>query len=388
MKFKNLLILIILIGIVLSSFSATPKRVILFMIDGLHTEAPSKLNMSVFNSLIKEGTYIEKSYMLLPHHTTVGDYSEYNSCSFPNPVLHEGTVFLRPENRYLQEVFSPARQTVFVVNTAAYRSISRGFTTSVMDPSLTDKQVVEQAKNLLKEQDPVFMRVHLQTPGDNGSSLFFSATPDKPYYRDIFGKDSPYVEAVEEADRLLGQFISFLKEQGKWESTVLIVTSDHGQSKIGWHPLFDEDSWTTPLVFVGPGIAKGRVLPYFEHTDLALTIVMLLDCKAPNNDGGSGNAVEAIMQDQDSRQYHPVEYVKTLNQQIKEFNILRARMIIASQTDIYFSNRIAALENENLTPEPFYHQDRITDWYKAGSIEHLTEANEKILQQMRKELDK
>ena len=79
-------------------------------------------------------------------------------------------------------------------------------------------------------------------------------------------------------------------------------------------------------------------------------------------------------------------YVKTLNTQIREFNILRAQMVIASQTDIYFSNRIAALENENLTPEPFYHQDRVMDWYKAGSIAHLLEANEKILQQMREDL--
>lgn len=383
---KILILTLVVILLVQTCYAQSSKRVILFMIDGLHWEASSKLNMPMFNSLVKKGTYIKKSYMILPHHPTVGDYSNYNSCSFPNPVLHEGTVFIRPENKYIQEVFSPEKQTAFVVNTAAYRSVSRGFTTTIMDPSLSDKQVVEQAMDLLEQQDPVFMRIHLQTPGDNGSSLFFNSTPDQPYYRNIFGEGSPYVEAIEEADQLLGQFIAFLKKKGKWKGTVLIVTSDHGQSKIGWHPLFDEDSWATPLVFAGSGIAEGRVLPYFEHTDLAPTIAWLLGAEAPNADKGAGVTVKAMMQDHDPKLYHPDEYIKTLNTQIKEFNILRARMVIASQTDVYFSNRIAALENENLTPEPFYHQDRITDWYKAGSISHMIEANEKILQQMKKEL--
>jgi predicted AlkP superfamily pyrophosphatase or phosphodiesterase len=373
-----------LVGAYDFSFSQSPRRVILVMIDGLYWQAPELLDMPVLNRLIKEGTYIQKSAMILPHHPTVGEYSKYNSCSFPNPMLHAGTVFIRPENKYIQEIF-PGKQTLFVVNTAAYRSVSRGFSTCVMDVSMTDSQVVEQAEALLKHQDPVFMRVHLQTPGEMGTAVALKSE-DKPYSRNIFGKGSPYVKAVEEADRLLGEFVSYLKDEGKWEGSVLIVTSDHGQSRIGWHPLFDEESWSTPLLFVGTGIARGRELPYFEHTDLAPTIAWLLGAEAPNSDGGAGMAVKEIMENTDIREYHPKMYIKTLNRQIKEFNILKAEMILKAEKDRTLSNTIAALENENLTPEPFYHQDRITDWYRAGSFSHLTEANEKILQQMREEL--
>jgi predicted AlkP superfamily pyrophosphatase or phosphodiesterase len=386
MKVKAIVFsILLLMGVTDASFPQPPQRVILFMIDGFHWQAPSLLSMPVFNSLIKEGTYIEKSCMILPHHPTVGDYSKYNSCSFPNPMLQAGTVFIRPENKYIQEIFT-GKQTAIVVNTAAYRSVARGFTTQIMDPSLTDRQVVAQAMALLKQQDPVFMRIHLQTPGELGTFISLKTTPDQPYYRNIFGNGSPYVKAIEEADQLLGQFISFLKNEGKWEGTVLIVTSDHGQSRIGWHPLFDEESWVTPLVFVGPGIARGRVLPYFEHTDLAPTIAWLLGSEAPNKDGGAGTAVNEIMDNTDIKDYHPKMYIRTLNRQIKEFNILKARMILKAEKERFLSNMIAALENENLTPEPFYHQDRVTDWYKAGSFSHLIEANEKILQQMRNEL--
>jgi len=363
-----------------------PDRVILFMIDGLHWKAPDTLNMPVLRSLIKVGTYIRKSYVIIPHHPTIGDYSKYNSCSFPNPILHTGTIFVRPENKMVQEVFSSGQQTAFVVNTSAYRSVARGFTTSIMDPSMSDEETCAQAISVLKVQDPVFMRIHLQSPGAMGTEVSLS-TPEKSFYRNIWGKDSPYIQAIENADRLLGLFVDSMKETGKWEGTVLIVTSDHGQGNVGWHPLFDEDSWATPLVFSGAGIAKGRQLPYFEHTDLIPTITWLLGAEKPNSDGGAGSAVEAIVENSDGKNYHPKMYIRKINQQIREYNILRARMLIESEHNKYFLNIIASLENQNLTKEPFYHQDRIMDWYEAGSAARMIEANEKILVQMRSELE-
>jgi len=359
------------------------QRVILFMIDGMHWQAPEKLNMPVLNSLIGEGTYIQKSYLIIPHHPTIGDYSKYNSCSFPNPMLHQGTIFLQPENKMFQEIISPKYQTAFVVNTTAYRSVGRGFSTCIMDNTLSDEQVVKQAVKLLDDQDNIrFMRIHLQSPGVFGTTIAMNST-DKPYSRNIWGVGSPYVAAIEKADKLLGQFVEYLKESGKWGNSVLIVTSDHGQSDVGWHPMLDEDGWMTPLVFAGNGIARGRKLSYFEHTDLASTITWLLGMDAPTCNGGSGKPVKEIKADYEANTYDPPRYLKTINEQIRQYNILFARMILAAEKDKFISNVISALSNENLTPEPFYHQDRIMEWYKAGSVSHLIEANEVILDKMR-----
>lgn len=368
-----------------SLWAKDAERVILFMIDGLHWQAPMKLNMPTLNTLIKEGTYVRKSYMIIPHHPTVGDYSQYNSCSFPNPMLHEGTIFLRPENRMIQEMISPQYQTAFVVNTTAYRSVGRGFSTCIMDNSLTDDQTVQQAIHLLESQEIRFMRVHLQSPGAIGTNIAMSSE-GKPYSRDIYGEESPYVDAIENADRLLGQFINYLKKSGKWENTVLIVTSDHGQSRVGWHPMLDEDSWVTPLIFTGIGVARGRELPYFEHTDLAPTIAWMLGVKTPNSDGGAGKAVQEIMEKTEVTHYQPVQYIKTINQQIRKYNLLHARLVLAAEMNHYVANIISSLSNENLTPEPFYHQDRIMEWYKAGSTEHLIKANEFVLSKMQESL--
>jgi len=380
-------LLILLFGVTNSAMAKTPKHVILFMIDGLHWQAPEKINMPNFNALIEQGTYIDKSYVLLPHHPTIGDYSEFNSCSFPNPVLHSGTVFIKPENKLLQETLPSSLTTAFIVNTGAYRSVARGFDTSIMDNKLTDDQVVENAINILDQQQPAFMRVHLQSPGELGRSVN-SATPDQAFYEDVFGKGSPYVEGIENADKLLGKFVRHLKTSGKWEDTVLIATSDHGQSNIGWHPLFDEDSWATPMVFAGKGIAKQRSLPYFEHTDLAATISMLLGAEAPSNNGGSGHVVKEVLAINDAKNFKHPQYIKTINEQNKLFSMYKAELLLASDDNLHYSIILASLENTILTPEPFYHQDRITEWYKAGTTEHMIAANGIILDQMKMALGK
>lgn len=383
MRIKNFLLSIMLMcSFSLSSVAQTAsvKRVILFIIDGLSTEAPSRLNMPSFNELIKTGTYIPESYVIVPHHPTVGSYSKYNTCSFPNPLIQQGTLFLSPQNKMIQEMF-PKEQTALVVNAIDYRSLSRGFSTAVQDVTMSDADVVNAAIRILQDQHPVFMRIHLQAPGTRGFEISQS-TPDKLYYRNIFGKGSPYVMAIENADKLLGKFVSFLKKKKLFNSTVLVITGDHGENKTGWHSLYNEECWRTPLLFVGANIAQGRNLTYFEQTDIAPTIVGLLGKDGPNHDGASGKFVKEILKDHDASDYHPDMYLKRLDEQIKDFNFLRAELITLGKHDDSFINVAALLENGNFG-EPFYSQDRILDWHKAGTVQHLLEVNQKVLDRIK-----
>lgn len=370
-----------------TELNGKPERVIAFLIDGLHWKAPGKLVMPVFKQLIEQGTYIEKSYMIVPHHPTIGEYGRIHTSSFPNPVLQEGTLFINPANKMLQEMFVPAGTTAFIANTKAYVSVSRGFDINIHEPALSDEEVVNRSMELLQQQEIRYSRIHLQTPGNEGRYL--SATsPDQPYYRNIWGEGSPYVRAVEKADRLLGKLIDELKKTGKWESTLLVVTSDHGQSEQGWHPMIDEDSVMTPLVFVGPSVAKNRVLPYFEHTDLSPTITGLMGIEPPNTGGGAGVFIKEVLSATDAAGFTHPRYIQTLNRQLNAYNALRARIMIAGEKDVYFSSLISYLENELLTPEPFYHHDRFLEWERAGNTQHLIEVNDQILEQMRDELTK
>jgi len=360
-------------------------RVILFTIDGLHWEAPKKLAMQVFNTLKEEGTYVEKSYMIVPHHPTVGEYSEFNSCSFPNPILHQGTIFIDHRNEMVQEVISTEFQTAFVVNTQAYQSVARGFTTTIMDPFLSDAEVLENAIVLLDSQDIRFIRIHLQSPGTMGEKIALHSAK-KSYDNNIWAVGSPYVEAIENADLLLGKLILYLKKSGKWADTIMIITSDHGQSNNGWHPMMDENSWTTPMLFVGNGIARQRALPYFEHTDLMPTILWLLGIQRVVDNTGQGRVIEAVKEGDVQIDCNHPQYIKIINEQIKQYSILHAKLTLASENNLIIANLLASLNNQNLTPEPFYHQDRILEWHNAGSPDHLIEANEIILSRMREYL--
>jgi predicted AlkP superfamily pyrophosphatase or phosphodiesterase len=371
--------------------SKIAERVIVFIIDGLHWKAPQQLNMPVLNTLAAAGTYIAQSQMIVPHHPTVGEYGQLHTCSFPNPVLQEGTLFLGQGHKMLQDMFAEQGKTAFVTNTKAYETVSKGFDINIQEPALTDEGVVDESISLLHqqehEQEIAYMRIHLQTPGNEGRFLTYTS-PDLPYYRNIWGAGSPYAAAVEHADSLLGKLVDDLKQTGKWETTLLIVTSDHGQSQQGWHPVIDKDSARTPMLFVGPSIAVNRQLPYFEHTDLSPTIAGLMGVAAPNTDGGAGVFVKAVLAAESADAVEHPRYIETINRQLNEYNALRARLMIAAEKDAYYSSFIGYLENELLTPEPFYHQDRFLEWSRAGNTAHLIEANQLILEQMRNELSK
>lgn len=360
----------------------SPKRVILFLIDGLHFKALGHLEMPVFRGLIPQGTYAPESWMILPHHPTVGSYSQFHTTSYPNPVLMSGNLFLSADNRFVQEAVNQVGRSGFFVNARAYRSVIRGFSEIMQEPDATDAQVVEATMSALGREDFAFLRVHLQTAGNLGYECA-GAPADKPYRRNIWGEGSPYADALARADALLGKFITFLKDEGKWDDTVFIFSSDHGQSELGWHPIADPDSWRTPLLFTGPGITKGRQLVYAEHTDLAPTITWLLGVEAPNPGPGCGTPITSILAGEpDTSDTHP-RIIARVNRQNIEYLRCRALLQLATARDFTYSSRLTLLENQFLTPEPFYGIDRIFEWHHAGSAEHLLEANERVLTTIR-----
>ena len=86
-----------------------------------------------------------------------------------------------------------------------------------------------------------------------------------------------YDEEIAFVDRELGRLFSYLEEQGLWDHTLVILTSDHGEELFDHggfehgHSMFQE-VLRVPLVFWGPGIPIGRVDEPVSLVDLAPTI--------------------------------------------------------------------------------------------------------------------
>lgn len=96
------------------------------------------------------------------------------------------------------------------------------------------------------------------------------------------------------ADQLLGQVFDLLKQQGIYEDTAIILTSDHGENlgELGIyaeHGTADHITCRVPLIIKWPGLTPGRVDTAFHYSlDLVPTMADLLSLPhQPHWDGQS-----------------------------------------------------------------------------------------------------
>lgn len=97
-----------------------------------------------------------------------------------------------------------------------------------------------------------------------------------------------YFGLMSEIDDSLGRVFSYLKENGLWENTLIIFTSDHGE-QLGDHHLlgkagYYDESFRIPLIIRDPHgrYEKGCIEPAFtESIDVMPTILEWLDGEVP-----------------------------------------------------------------------------------------------------------
>ena len=259
-----------------------PDRVILFIIDGLAAEAPTRIEMPRYNELKKQGVYYQAMHLVLPGHPKKSPEYPW-SCSLPNPMLMSGTPFIGTDGidkSLIQHTFDP-KETAFIVNAHSYLDVSGGFGTYVSKPREPDSLVIDLTIEAMKQQKFTFMRVHLQKPGIHGMRVSKKKYSDQPDYRNIWHKESRYRKAIETADEQLGRFVDWLKSEDLWDGTLLMICGDHGQANEGWHEPYSAASNVTPLLIVGAGVRTPTTIQYCEIFDIAPTIADVLKKKQP-----------------------------------------------------------------------------------------------------------
>ncbi len=126
---------------------------------------------------------------------------------------------------------------------------------------------IDTAINALRDNTPDLTFVHLDHV-DHAGHRYGWHTP-------------PYFMAVEHADQLIGRLLTALDELDLDESTIVLVTSDHGGVGQG-HGGESMDELEIPWIIAGPGIAAGRRIDAPISTcDTAPTVAMLLGIDAP-----------------------------------------------------------------------------------------------------------
>lgn len=138
--------------------------------------------------------------------------------------------------------------------------------------------VVESALAWLKDQpSPWFLWIHVFDPHQ-------PYEPPEPYKTQF--KGDLYSGEVAYVDASLAKLFSYLRNSGQSDSTLTVLTADHGQG-LGEHDeathgyfAYNSTLWV-PLIIAGPGLKPGRVEQNACHTDIFPTVCDLLGLDKP-----------------------------------------------------------------------------------------------------------
>jgi hypothetical protein len=221
--------------------------VLIISIDGLRPDAIRLVDTPNLDQLTSEGAVAWKAQTVLPSVTLPAHASMLSGSS---PEVH-GVSWndYEPERGYvpLPTLFSVAhdaglRTAMFVGKVKLEHIAVPGTVDSYGYVTGGDAQVASQAADYLLQASPDVVFVHL---------------PDVDTMGHLHGwLSSPQMGFVTRADKAIGVLLEALNRMGRRESTLIIVTADHGGIGTS-HGGSDEESMTIPWIVTGPGVRVG-----------------------------------------------------------------------------------------------------------------------------------
>ncbi|MBB6695759.1 alkaline phosphatase family protein [Cohnella xylanilytica] len=257
---------------------AVSRKVYVLVVDGMRKERFEQANAPFLKKLRAEGTEFTSMETVYPARTVVC-FSSMFTGAYPREHGIKSNFVYRLGVR-TETIFDSLRK---VGKTGRLLGIAHlidsmgddvDAITAVMRHDRADAETVEMAKRIVEERNPDLMVVQLIGTDQIGHS------------RGVFYDD--YIEKIEEADRLLENFVGWLSERGLLEEATMIVCADHGQAiGIGGHGHLDEGERFVPFFLAGHGIRRGvRVDAPHSLVSMAPTLAYLLGAPYPDHSRG------------------------------------------------------------------------------------------------------
>ena len=154
---------------------------------------------------------------------------------------------------------------------------------------------------------PFFVWIHLYDPH----------TPYDPPERFRDSVRSPYDGAIAYADYAVGKVFDYLKQQGLYDSSLIVATSDHGESfgEHGEHAhgyFVYDPTLLVPLIVkppAGSGVAVHRIEEPVRSIDIAPTVLQFLGM--PVSPGMHGSGLLSMMRDSETDPWTRAAYCET-----------------------------------------------------------------------------
>jgi predicted AlkP superfamily pyrophosphatase or phosphodiesterase len=226
------------------------EYVVIISIDGLRPDALELADTPVLDALRAAGAYSPKAQAVLPSVTLVNHASMLGGMSPEKHGVHWNVYDPDLGKVKGPTLFSVAHKaglsTVMVVGKPRLEHLV--LPNSVDDffyAGFTDRQVANQALAVIQTGLPNILFIHL---------------PDVDSAGHLTGWMSPgQLQTLALTDGLIGEIVAAVKAEGNLETTLLIITSDHGGSGFRHGRDWPEDT-TVPWLAVGPGVPVGITL--------------------------------------------------------------------------------------------------------------------------------
>jgi len=260
--------------------TATKKveRVVIVSLDGLMPQALLLAPTPHLDSLWQGGAYTWQAQTVLPSVTLPAHASMVSGQDVPNHGINWND--WQPELGYLEAptMFTIAKEAglkvaAFVGKKKLKHLLPPGSVDYWDMPGYWASDIMPAAVEYLLRERPQLLFIHL---------------PDLDSVGHAYGWMSrEQLEATTEVDEAIGLLLAALRKGGLWETTLIIVTSDHGgHGRV--HGSDDPQDTTIPWIAYGPGVQPGLELQEPVHIfDTAPTVLAALGLRPPK--GWDGN---------------------------------------------------------------------------------------------------
>lgn len=251
------------------------ERVLIVSFDGLRPDAIEAANMESTMELMQTGAYTLTAQTIDPS-LTLPAHSSMLVGTCPAKHIVRWNVYV-PENGFAlgSDIFDLAHaaglRTVFVTGKEKLRQVTEPTSTDFFEfidrtDKIQDKTTVLRLALDQIAQGFGLMFVHFAEGDIEGHNKGWMSRAQL----DVYGRE----------DRGLGSMIQALKDKGMYETTLIIVTSDHGGHD-STHGTGLPDDMTIPWVVNGPRILPGELQTQVHIMDTAATAAFALGLPIP-----------------------------------------------------------------------------------------------------------
>ncbi|MCA0753552.1 alkaline phosphatase family protein [Paenibacillus sp. N4] len=257
---------------------AVNEKVIVIVVDGMRKERFEEADAPFLKKLRQEGTEYTQMETVYPARTVVCFSSMFTGAYPKDHGIRSNMVWklgIRVESIFdsLRKIGKKGR-LLGIAHLIDSMGDDVESVTAVMHNDKADRNIIERAKKIMAEQNPDLFVVQMIAVDQTGHSM--GVLYDE------------YLQKIAEADRLIEEFVGWLRDQGMMKNTTLVLCADHGQADgIGGHGHLDEGERFVPFFLHGPAVRQGcRIDERHSLVSVAPTLAYLLGAPYPNSSRG------------------------------------------------------------------------------------------------------